>query len=399
MTHELINTVLLDRYRVLKPLPESGAGLRYLARDERAEEPTPVVVETVLGTFDGETLEAFEAEVEQLRAVDAPGVVRLLDAGEVGDMRVLVHEYVHGYRLAHWHALLERREERFPVDTAVYLATSIAGALADLHQAEGEEGGPLLHGELTPSAVLVREDGAVKLTDFQMTTPSVGQTAIGAAQAMTGKYSLLAPELVSRKGSGPQSDIYGAGLILYILVAGDHGLAGDNMFETLKRVMDHTPTPLAEVRDDVPGPLSELIARVLAKKPEERPADAATFARELEAASPPASKEAVVGRLREDFGRIPQELGLPALEELEQSWSGAPSQQGAPAPAPVKRSREPRQITASGAVDSMRRTTLKTAPRMASRAPRLSRQQLFVGGLIAAALVLAALVAIALSAG
>ena len=153
------------------------------------------------------------------------------------------------------------------------LLESVLGGLAEA----AEQG--IVHRDLKPENLLVTADGHVKIADFGI-AKAIGQVCMTEFRTATGQVvgtpAYMAPEQVTGGDITPQADLYATGLIAYELLAGRHPFEGiDAPMALLLRQVNDEPTPLAELRPDLPPGVVAWVHAMLAKEPAARPAGAA----------------------------------------------------------------------------------------------------------------------------
>ncbi len=217
----------------------------------------------------------FVNEAEALKRLSHPNVVRFFDLFESDHQLVLAMEYVDGDTLE---AVIARNVARarlagagalpgLPFRRAWYYFQQLLGALASIH-ALG-----ILHRDIKPSNVLIRRDGIVKLTDFGIARLAVTGTT-GMFAPGTGAY--MAPEQVLAHPLDGRSDLYGAAIVLYEMLAGRTPFSVEDRSEFTIR-QDQVLTPPPPIRTwlaQAPPVLDALFARALAKDPSQRFANA-----------------------------------------------------------------------------------------------------------------------------
>jgi eukaryotic-like serine/threonine-protein kinase len=156
------------------------------------------------------------------------------------------------------------------------VAERVALALAHAHR-QG-----VVHRDLKPANVLVHwPSDTVKLADFGLARAADAlQTGTG---LVPGSPAYMAPELLAGAVPTPQSDFYALGVMLFELLEGQRPHDGHSMGELLRQVAQQTAPDLHALRPELPQPLTDLVARLLAKAPAERPADGAALALQLRA--------------------------------------------------------------------------------------------------------------------
>ncbi|WP_216858084.1 serine/threonine-protein kinase [Actinomadura verrucosospora] len=243
---------------------ELGAGAQgrvVLARHAAAGAPVAIKY-LVRRDGDGEAIERLRAEAVMLGRVDDPHVVRLYRFVSAERGAALVMEAVDGVplrRILAEHGALE------PEAALTVLKGSLRG-LAAAHAAG------VVHRDYKPANVVVRADGLSKLIDFGIAT------AAGDG-AGSGTPAYMAPEQWERRPASPATDVYAATCVFFECVTGARPFSGD-----LAALMDGHLRGAVPV-ERVPEGLRDLVARGMAKSPDERPPGAAAFAAELEAAA------------------------------------------------------------------------------------------------------------------
>ncbi len=145
----------------------------------------------------------------------------------------------------------------------------------------------VLHRDVKPGNVLVTTDGVVKVTDFGIAKVLGGaETLVTRAGFVLGTPAYMAPEQAKGTEVGPATDIYGAGAVLYELLAGELPFPPEgNPLQMLYSRIHSEPRPLLDTAPDVPAPLAEVVMRALEREPGERQASAGELGREIGAAA------------------------------------------------------------------------------------------------------------------
>jgi len=156
-----------------------------------------------------------------------------------------------------------------PVAWAAAIGAQIATVLSHAHAI------PAVHRDLKPDNVLVTESGAIKLIDFGIAAIlRTDITRLTATGNPIGTTRYMSPEQIQGGQITPRSDLYALGCILHELLTGAHLVTGDNEFAMMQQHVSGTPTPVRTLRPEVPVALEHLILDLLAKSPDQRPADA-----------------------------------------------------------------------------------------------------------------------------
>jgi hypothetical protein len=176
--------------------------------------------------------------------------------------------------------LAGRLRERPPSpEEAIGVALGVARALALLH-ARG-----LVLANLRSETVTIRPSGEIQLLDFAL-APTAESFEVGygrsAEDEVLDLYRALSPEQVTREALTPKSDLFSLGVLLYEMLTGISPFRDTTPLATASRILSLDPVPVGEIDPAIDPELSMLVDRLLAKEAAERPADAATVARELE---------------------------------------------------------------------------------------------------------------------
>jgi Protein kinase domain len=216
----------------------------------------------------------FEREIDIVRRLDHPNIVRFFESGVSDGRPWFAMEYVDGPSLD---AVLEERG-RLPWREVLNLACQIAPALKHAH----DRG--VIHRDLKPSNLLRAPDptgpGVVKLTDF-------GVASLFASRHLTvtggvvGTAEFLSPEQAAGKPVTRRSDLYSFGVVLYALLTGRPPFEGEVLDLLHKHRFGQFDPPIRLV-PEMPPDLNAVICELMEKDPDKRPADGAVLARRLE---------------------------------------------------------------------------------------------------------------------
>ena len=242
-------------YRLAGTTDRGGTATVY-----RAVDPTgrPVALKVLAPGIDDARL---DRELELLRSIDHPAVVRHLDDGRFADgTRYLVSQWIEGVTL---HALLADEGPLAPA-RAVGLFEQLATVLDDLHRAG------IVHRDLSPRNVMVSPGDRVTLIDFGLSRGEES-TTITAASDLSGTPRYLAPEVIEGEPASPRSDQYSAALLLYEALAGTWPYPeGGSVATALHHQLNSEPIPLIETDPTTPASVDAAIGRALAKDPADR---------------------------------------------------------------------------------------------------------------------------------
>jgi eukaryotic-like serine/threonine-protein kinase len=269
-----VQAIAGGRYAVERTLGTGGMAVVYLARDEELGRPVAIKVLEERFAGDEHFRERFVREARMAAGLAHPNVVSIYDAGEEDGTPFIVMECVEGTTLAEEVA----RRKRLPAGEVVDLALQACGGLAHAHDAG------LVHRDVKPQNLLLREDGVLKIADFGIarTADATQLTQVG---TVLGTVQYLSPEQAAGEQVTAAADLYSLGAVLYELLTG----RPPRSFESLAELGARQGEPIAPVRElapEVPESLEEVVMRCLAKNTAYRPESAAALAHQLAAASP-----------------------------------------------------------------------------------------------------------------
>lgn len=274
---ELAGTTVGDRFELLSFAAKGGMGRVYRARDRT----TGATVAVKLLTESRGDAARFAREAGVLASIDHPGVVRYLSHGEApGGAPYLAMEWLSGKDLA------DRLEDStLSVDETLRVARRIAGALAAAHRRG------VVHRDIKPANLFLVGGSleSLKLLDFGVAfaLDDVDLTSTG---MLVGTPAYMSPEQVRGEVVDPRADIYGLGAVLFRCLAGQPPFLGAHRLAVLAKVLLEPLTPIRELCPEVPIQIEELLTRLLSKDREQRPADGAALAEELEDLAAPSSR-------------------------------------------------------------------------------------------------------------
>lgn len=273
----------LGPYSITATLGRGGMGTVYEAVDETTGRAVAVkTLATHLGDDPG-LRKRFAAEIETLKSLRHAGIVELLAFGEEEGMPYFAMELVRGRSLEQ----LLRSGRRFTWRETVDTALEIARALKSAH----DHG--VIHRDLKPANLIVPDspagDSHVKLADFGI-AKLFGGSGHTMAGMIVGTAEYMAPEQAAGLPVDQRADLYALGLVMFAMLTGRPPFFGGLATDVIRR-QRHEPAPSVASRvEGVPPALDELVARLLAKDPADRPASALAVGRTLAAiaSAPPA---------------------------------------------------------------------------------------------------------------
>ena len=271
----LVGTTVEDRYEVLDRVARGGMSTVYRALDRRLDRMVALKVMHPHLAEDPALVARFEREAKTTARISHPHVVAVLDQGHTVDasgdtVAYLVMEFVPGRTLR---SVIRAEAPLTPRRALDLLMPTLAG-LAAAHRAG------LVHRDVKPENVLVREDGRVTVADFGLSRAATGHTSTG--QAVLGTPAYLAPEHISGEPADTRADVYAAGILLFELLTGRQPFTAASPLQVAYRHLhERVPVPSSLV----PGlaeRLDDLVLWCTEPDPRDRPQDATALLDALE---------------------------------------------------------------------------------------------------------------------
>lgn len=271
-------TTTLGKYQLGPILGQGGMGTVYRSHHPLLNRPVAIkVINTQLAGQD--VYRRFLREAQIVAALAHPNIIRIFDVDEQAGQPYLVMDLVERNLLD-----VMRTGPLNPIHVQV-----IGAALADALDYAHSQG--IIHRDIKPANVLIRADGSPVLADFGIARPQNDPNMqVTAAGTIIGTLPYMAPEQFAATHADARSDIYALGALMYELLAGQPPFVGDTA-RVMHGHLYETPPPL---RHDIPPGVAQLIMRMLAKRPEDRPQRGAEVAAALRSLMPAPATGATV---------------------------------------------------------------------------------------------------------
>jgi serine/threonine protein kinase len=252
-------------YQVTQRIGEGGMGAVFLA--EKADTGDQVALKVLLSELaQNEDFRArFERESRYASSLDHPNIVRVHEFGEANDVAYMVMDYVPGSDLS-----AELAGGPLSPERTITILEQVASALDAVH-ATG-----LYHRDVKPANVLVAEESGelrCRLTDFGLSKhPSQDSKPLTSAGFFVGTSQYVAPEQILAQDLDHRVDVYSLGCLLYECLTGETPFRRPREDLTLHAHIQDPPPKVTAVRPELPEAIDDVVAKALAKKPEERQA-------------------------------------------------------------------------------------------------------------------------------
>lgn len=229
-----------------------------------------VVVKTPKTAGNPSGISALTKEARALTLVDHPNVVRLLESHLQAAPPYLVLEHVAGVDLHRLLKLSAPNNKGVPVELSCFLCHGVALALSALHEPPSPDIPRIFHGDVSPSNILLSEQGDVKLSDFGLARTEGGvpssaprPTNPPPGNGAWGHRGYLAPERLDGASPSEAADVFGLGVVLAELLTGGPVFAGEGELARMISIKEGNLSPLLQHSDGIPRDLMDLCRRCL----------------------------------------------------------------------------------------------------------------------------------------
>ncbi|HEU5467598.1 MAG TPA: serine/threonine-protein kinase [Gemmatimonadales bacterium] len=280
----LSNQLLDGRYQISKKLGEGGMSYVYLAKELSTGEEVAIKVLSPKLATDKSSVERLRREAGLAMRLDHPNVCKILRLGESEDGLIyLVMPFLKGDLLS------DREVQKGPMDLAagVAILRQVCAGLQHAHELH------IVHRDLKPENIMVvTENGADKavVMDFGLAKERRADPAIQKLTAtgiILGTPEFMSPEQIRGKALDARSDIYALGIVAFELFTGKLPFQGRNAQEMMIARLRGTPTPLRQLRADLPEYLEKALAKAMETNPDSRFSTTMEFADALAGNSAP----------------------------------------------------------------------------------------------------------------
>jgi len=259
-------SLILGNYMLLDKIGAGGMGQVFKADHLRLERVVAIKMLPPTLTKDAAAVARFQREVKAAAKLRHPNIVATDDADEANGSHFLVMEYIEGQDLS----ALVKKSGPLSVEKAVDLVLQAAKGLEYAHKRG------IVHRDIKPANLLLDSEGTVKILDMGLARIEAGGNAATQAEltgtgAIMGTVDYMAPEqALDTKHADARADIYSLGCSLYYLLAGGPVYSGETVTSKLLAHQGNAVPTLSALRADIPEAVDDVLAKMLAKKPEDR---------------------------------------------------------------------------------------------------------------------------------
>jgi len=273
------------KYRILRHLANGGMATIWVAEQTGPEGfARYIAIKRLLAEFSkDETLrEMFLDEARLASSLSHPNIGQIYELGEIDGEHYIAMEFIDGLSLEE---VIASYEEFGPIphDLAARIMVSILEALEHAHRATDRDGEPLqiIHRDVTPSNILVSNDGIPKLVDFGV-AKAIKHKSATQTGAVKGKYAYMSPEQIEGNEVLPASDVFSAGITFFELLTGQKPF-GEDLPAVSAILRNPTPDPRT-FRKDIPESYARIAQMALEKELTHRYSSARGMLLDLETA-------------------------------------------------------------------------------------------------------------------
>ncbi|HEY3841244.1 MAG TPA: protein kinase [Bryobacteraceae bacterium] len=265
----------VGRYRLISRLGGGGHGEVWLALDPQLSRDVAVKLLSPEYASHPAHVQRLYTEARMSSALNHPNIVTIYDTGHAEDADFIAQEYVSGETLR---KVLARGS--LPFGQALKLALQIASALEAAHSAG------VVHGDIKPENIMIRDDGVVKVLDFglaRFVDEARNDWRVTATSGVVmGTVKYMSPEQVRGAPIDSRSDIFSFGILLYEILTGQHAFNGRTYTEIMSAIVQADPEPLSKLVPKLPSQFDRILGCCLSKTPAGRYPSAMELRRDLE---------------------------------------------------------------------------------------------------------------------
>jgi len=263
-------TQAIGIYVLERQLGKGGMGAVYLAYDPTLNRSVAIKILPPELAADPEYVARFKREATSLAKIRHPNLVHIYAVGCDAARHYIAMEYIKGLSVAE----ILRQRGPLPHTLAIRILGQVLSALEKVHAAG------IVHRDLKPGNIMIDEDQRAILMDFGLAKPRQDRS-VTTGDTMVGTPEYMAPELAEGGDASFHSDTYALGIVLFEMLTGEVPFRGTSAIATLREHVEKTPPRPSTLVPALPPALDAVLAKALAKRPDERYASVRAFAADL----------------------------------------------------------------------------------------------------------------------
>ena len=261
---------------------------------------------------DPDLVNRFKNESKAISLLHHPNIVKVYDVSVTDRLQYIVMEYVNGMTLRQY---LNERGGKLTSRETVHFISQILQALDHAHR------NGVVHRDVKPQNIMLLASGQLRMMDFGIARISRAENQLLAGKAM-GSVHYISPEQAKGEVTGPQSDIYSVGVMMYEMLSGRLPFDGEDAVKVALKQITDTPRPLGEIAPETPRALVEITEKAMAKLPANRYAGAGEM---LEALRRYVQEPDVVFAYKYITEEAPAKVVKQTMSQKKESAAGRPA--------------------------------------------------------------------------
>src|SRR5215470_14667538 len=260
----------LGRYEIRSQLGKGGMGEVYLAQDTMLDRKVALKILPPALAEDKDRMNRFVREAKLASALNHPNIITIHEIGEIDGVHFIATEFIEGETLT-----TQLQRDSLSLKSTLEISLQVASALDAAHRAG------IVHRDIEPDNIMVREDGIVKVLDFGLvkltaTVSEVDKEAETKIQIQTsfgiimGTVAYKSPEQARGQDTDERTDIWSFGCVLYQMLTHQQPFQGQTMVDVWANIIQGEPESILTYRSDTPAELERIVARTVRKDREER---------------------------------------------------------------------------------------------------------------------------------
>ncbi len=253
-------TLLNQRYELVAQQGSGGMSVIYKSLDRMLGRMVAIKILRPSLTQDPAFLEKFQQEARSVAMMSHPNIVTVHDVGSDGHTHYIVMEMIEGHDLKK----VIRGRGALPLDRALDYGIQICAGLGFAHRSQ------LVHADVKPQNILINRDGVIKVTDFGIAQAYTDTMPPTRSEVVWGSPHYFAPEQARGEKPSPASDVYSIGVVMFEMFTGRLPYIGTSQRElALAHIQAEIPQA-TDINPNLPEEISNIIAKVMSKRPNDR---------------------------------------------------------------------------------------------------------------------------------
>ena len=259
------NTILAERYHVIRKIGEGAFGVVWLVEDVMVGDEFILKFLNPQFAADQNMIERFMHELRYARKITHENIIRIYDLVTIGESYAISMEYFASHSLADELRDQKKQKTTFDIKRGIHVISSICSGMAQA-QTQG-----VVHRDLKPANILIDDNDVLKIVDFGLAAAArKADSRLTKSGILVGTPTYMAPEQVRGRTIDSRTDIYTLGIIMYEMFVGRAPYSGDESMAILFQHVEGKAIPPREINTDIPAALEAVILKAMAVDPELR---------------------------------------------------------------------------------------------------------------------------------